>query len=179
MNTAIISFKHGSGDVVLDHGEIAVENGNIKYKNGENVIDNITFQTVDTNFGAVTTPITFISDSTGSGHSFYSTTIIPFVGTPTGIVIGNIVTAIAANAFQNVSTLTGELVIPLSVESIGVNAFSGTSIKRVYIASPASIIGANAFNFLTTAQLFVTQKHIASYGGVGATFQNCVISAWV
>jgi hypothetical protein len=65
------------------------------------------------------------------------------------VALGRSVVSISAQAFLNVTTLTGTLTLPNSVTSIDLSAFQGTLINALDLGSVTSI-GAGAFYAITT-----------------------------
>lgn len=76
----------------------------------------------------------------------------------TSLSLGNALTTIATSAFVEMENITGEVVIPASVETIGISAFQGTGITSVVFeeGSKVTIIEAYTFGYcanLTTIEL--------------------------
>ena len=81
-------------------------------------------------------------------------------------------------AFENCSSIVGDLIFKDAITAIGQNGFNGcTSINNVYINRDSSILGLNAFSG-PVGTLFVTNTHIASYGGAGATYDGMTVALW-
>ena len=72
--------------------------------------------------------------------------------------------AIGANAFHDCPYLTGELVIPSTVTSIGDYAFEGTDYSSVKLPNALKIIGNYAFNNLPIEQRLVLPGKVTSVG---------------
>ncbi len=72
--------------------------------------------------------------------------------------------AIGANAFHDCPYLTGELVIPSTVTSIGDYAFEGTDYSSVKLPNSLKTIGDYAFNNLPIQQRLVLPNRLTSVG---------------
>ena len=85
-----------------------------------------------------------------------------------GLVIGTSCTNIGSLAFQGCSGLTGDLVIPNSVTSIGVGLLdSCSSLTSIVISESVTSIGSYAFYYCSSAVIY-TNCPASSWVGTGA-----------
>jgi len=96
----------------------------------------------------------------------------------TPLVFGEPLLGLGIGAFENCSSIGGNVIFKDAISLISQDCFKGcNSINNIYINRDASIVGAGAFSG-PGGSLFVTTAHIASYGGVGASFQGMTVALW-
>jgi len=87
----------------------------------------------------------------------------------TQVVIEEGVKTLLSNSFLDMSQLTGSLVIPTSMTTIGFNAFKGTRFTNITIPDSVSSIGTDAFYDVTPQELTISasklQKYLEANGG--------------
>ena len=95
---------------------------------------------------------------------------IPNYTTAVTSVSINGVTSIGGQAFFRMSGLSGSLVIPDSVTSVGANAFSNTGYESLTLSSSLSTVGSRAFSGMTNVKNVVIPEGVTSLGDYSLSF---------
>jgi hypothetical protein len=116
------------------------------------------------------------------------------------LTLSNSLTQIQDGAFSGCTGFTGNLIIPNSVTRIDStafrfcsfdkivfgnglttvwnNSFQNVTAAHIYSNVDASVFGWTTFSDINPGPIYVTSTHIASYGGIGTTYQNRTVAEW-
>jgi BspA type Leucine rich repeat region (6 copies) len=144
--------------------------GSLKIPDSVTTIGDWAFQSCGGFTGSLTIP-----DSVTSIGNYVFQGCFGFTGS---LIIPDSVTSIGNYAF-GFCAFTGSLVIPDSVTSIGSYAFQSCSnLGNVYANLDAANFPSNALDGAGTGNLYITTTHIASYGGVAASWGSKTVAEW-
>jgi hypothetical protein len=98
----------------------------------------------------------------------------------TTLIFGNAVTAIGGAVFNYCASLTGTLIIPSTVITVGPSAFGGCAFTELTIPNSVAILGDGAFNsmgYLTRVNCYVTKTIIDSGYGMFESIGSLTLHA--
>lgn len=91
--------------------------------------------------------------------------------TVTDVIIGDCVTTVGTNAFQQLEALTA-VTIPRSVTTFGTDSFAGTAIHSIFIHSGVTDMGTGAFEQCNSLSNITFEQGLTTIGN--AAFYNCI-----